>query len=128
MVKRLFLLRHAKSSWATPGQADHERPLNGKGREACALLAAHFAAASIRPARVLCSTATRTRETLQRIAAELGWKPLADYREGLYLASAANLLKAIQGAGTTESLLLIGHNPGIEDLAADLGGDGDAGA
>lgn len=125
MVKRLFLLRHAKSSWSDPDQADHERSLNSRGREACRLLAAHFAARNIRPSLVLCSAAARTRETFDRLAHALDWEPVVDYREGLYLASAANLLRAIQGSGVAESLMLVGHNPGLEDLAADLAGDGD---
>jgi phosphohistidine phosphatase len=65
-VKRLFLLRHAKSSWDDPGLDDHDRPLAPRGRRASGLIAEHLRRARIGPVLVLCSSARRTRETLER--------------------------------------------------------------
>ncbi|MBV9802302.1 MAG: histidine phosphatase family protein, partial [Solirubrobacterales bacterium] len=66
--KRLFVLRHAKSSWDNPGLDDHERPLAARGRRALDVIAAHLAATGTEPELVLCSSARRTRETLDGIA------------------------------------------------------------
>jgi phosphohistidine phosphatase len=123
MTKILYLLRHAKAGLAEPGMQDIERPLNGRGREACGLVAAYLARAGL-PDAVLCSTARRTRETLDRIAATLGWTPPATHSAHLYLAGPPTLLQAIR-KGDGNRLLLVGHNPGIEELAGDLAGSGD---
>lgn len=126
MTKVLYLLRHAKSSWADPGMQDFDRPLNGRGREACALIARHLAGIGL-PDEVLCSTARRTRETLDRIAGALDWTPAVTHADGLYLAAPAVMLQHVRKA-RGDRLMLVGHNPGIEDLAAELAGGGEAGA
>lgn len=125
MKKVLYLLRHAKSSWADAAAADHQRPLNARGREACRLLARHMDERGIRPARVLCSSSARTRETLQRISAELDWMPSVEFVDMLYLAPVRVVLREIGArGGGAPSLMVIGHNPGLEELAERLVGKG----
>jgi phosphohistidine phosphatase len=121
-LKRLFLLRHAKSSWDDEGLADHDRPLASRGRKAAKRIAKHLRSEGITPSLVLCSSARRTRETLERIG------PDGDVRieRDLYGASAPELLERLrQVPDATESVMLIGHNPGIQDLAVELAGSGD---
>ncbi len=124
MKKILYLLRHAKSSWADAASADHQRPLNARGREACRLLARHMDGRGIRPARVLCSSAARTRETLQRIGAEMDWMPSVEFIDMLYLAPIRVVLREIAArGGSAPSLMVVGHNPGLEELAERLTGE-----
>ena len=117
---RLVLLRHAKSSWGDPGLDDRERPLNARGRQAGKLLAAHLAATP-RPDLVLCSDALRTRQTLELVA--VAWTPPAPValEERLYLASAPALLKRLEAVpDEIGTVLVIGHNPGLHQLAEAL--------
>jgi phosphohistidine phosphatase len=119
---RLYLLRHAKSSWDDAGLADHDRPLAKRGRQATKAIARHVRERRIAPELVLCSTARRTRETLQRIAPALG-TPEVSYEDELYGASARELMERVREVPAgTGSAMLIGHNPGIGDLAAVLVG------
>jgi phosphohistidine phosphatase len=119
-MKRVYLLRHAKSSWADPSLADHDRPLNGRGRRAAAAMGEHLRAAGVAPELVLCSSARRTRETLERIAPALG-DARVEFEAGLYGASAHALRRRLERLpDEVESVLLIAHNPGLEDLALEL--------
>jgi phosphohistidine phosphatase len=120
MTKRLYLLRHAKSSWKHSGLADHDRPLAGRGRRAADAIAGHMREQAIAPDLVLCSTARRARETTERIQSSLGTAPVI-HEPGLYGASAASLLERLHRVpDEIASVLLIGHNPAIGDLALDL--------
>ena len=124
-MKQLFLLRHAKSSWDDPGLVDHDRPLAPRGRRAVRLIAEHVGREGVTPALVLCSSSRRTRETLEGIAPTLGEAMPVQIEGGLYAASEQRLLERLRavedGVG---SLLLIGHNPGVEQLALSLAGGG----
>jgi len=126
MMKRLYLLRHAKSSWDDPGLRDHERPLAPRGRRAAAKLGDHLRTEGVRPELVLCSSAVRARETLERISDALGEAEVHVERD-LYAADAAELLERLREvADTIGSVLMIAHNPGLQDLALELartGGD-----
>jgi phosphohistidine phosphatase len=125
-VKTLYLLRHAKSSWDDPGLDDRDRPLAPRGRRAAKRIAAHLRRSGIAPELVLCSPARRTRDTLERIATALPDPPVK-FEPGLYAASEGHLLEVVQGvAPDVESLLVIGHNPGLHDLALSLAGRGDS--
>jgi phosphohistidine phosphatase len=116
-VHELYLLRHAKSSWDEPGLADHERPLAPRGRKASKKLALYLRDQEIRPDLVLCSSARRTRETLERIRSSLG-EPVAEIEDGLYAADAASLLARLREVPeAVGSAFLIGHNPGLQELA-----------
>lgn len=125
-MKRLFLLRHAKSSWEDPELADHDRPLAPRGRRATKLIAEHLRRESIAPAVVLCSSARRTRETLERIAPRLGEEVAVEIEGELYAASEQRLLERLRALHEgVESVMLIGHNPGLERLALSLAGGGE---
>jgi len=116
-TKRLFILRHAKSSWDDPGLDDHERPLAPRGRRACEVMADHLHANSIEPELVLCSSARRTRETLEGIAT--GGEHVIESE--LYSASPGDLVDRLhQVPDDVGSVMLIGHNPSMQMLALRL--------
>lgn len=117
-MKRLYLLRHAKSSWDDPGLADHDRPLAPRGRRAADRLGRHCKREGIRPALVLCSSATRARDTLERIRPGLGPQARVEADRGLYAASATELLERLRRLpDALPSVMLVGHNPGLQELA-----------
>jgi phosphohistidine phosphatase len=120
-VARLLILRHAKSSWKDAGLADHDRPLAPRGRKAAKVMAEHLRTERPAPELVLCSSARRTRETLERIAPGLGQEVAVRIEPELYAASAQRLLERLRAVEDgVESVLLIGHNPGLEELAISL--------
>jgi phosphohistidine phosphatase len=123
--KRLALLRHAKSSWDDPDLDDHDRPLNARGRRAAAQIGRYLQQRGIAPAVVLCSSAVRTRQTL--LLLQLSGDPQVVYETELYGAGASQMLQRLRRLDdTVPSVLLIGHNPGMHDLAVALTGDRDA--
>jgi phosphohistidine phosphatase len=125
-VKTLFLLRHAKSSWKEEGLADRERPLAPRGRKATGVIASHLRDSGVVPDLVLCSSAVRTRETLEGIAPAFGAEVETEIEGGLYAASSGALLERLRTLDDgVESVLMIGHNPGIEELAILLAAGGD---
>jgi phosphohistidine phosphatase len=116
---RLYLLRHAKSSWDEPALADRDRPLAARGRDAANRIGHHLRSEQITPALVLCSSARRTRETLDRLHLDAP----VEIEDGLYGASADELLARLRRlSDDVETVLLIGHNPAIQDLASTLAG------
>lgn len=125
-MRRLCLLRHGKSRWDDASLADVDRPLSKRGRRAVERVARYLGATGVRPAIVLCSVARRTRETLDRLAPVLEGVPVAIETE-LYEADEADLLARLRRMDDRlASALLIGHNPGLERLAASLAaGHGD---
>ena len=126
IAKQLLLLRHAKSSWEDPELADHDRPLAPRGRRAAKLIAKHLRRQGIASELVLCSSAARTRETLELITPALGEDVPVRIEDELYAASEQVQLERVRAvADGIESLLLIGHNPGIQQLALLLAGGGE---
>jgi phosphohistidine phosphatase len=124
-MKRLYLLRHAKSSWDDPTLADHDRPLAPRGRRAAKVMAEHLRRKGIAPELVLCSPARRTRQTLKRLAPGLGKDADVQIEPKLYAAPARDLLEVLHEVpDEVESVMLIGHNPGIQDLALSLASAG----
>jgi len=116
--RRIYLLRHAKSSWKEHGLADHDRPLAGRGRRAAKAMRRHLKHEGIDPDLVLCSTATRARETLEGVEPAFGRGAVKVERE-LYGAGAGVLLARLQAVPKrVRSVMVIGHNPGMEDLVA----------
>jgi phosphohistidine phosphatase len=123
---RLYLLRHAKSSWANPGLEDHERPLAPRGERAASLMGVYLAQGRVQPSLLLCSSARRTLETLERVVAQLSPRPGVCIERELYLADPAALLARVQQVEERHAaLMLIGHNPGMAELARLLAGRGD---
>lgn len=126
-MKTLLLLRHAKSDWAEPGLDDIDRPLAPRGRAAAALMGRHLKAEGLVPDLVLCSSARRAQETWDLVAPELGREVPVRFRKGLYAVSSAALLGALRRVpDDCGRLLVIGHNPEMEDLAHRLAGSGKA--
>lgn len=124
-MKRLLLLRHAKSSWDDPALPDHERPLAPRGHRAAERMAEHLRASVPNADLVLCSSALRTRETLERMSSAFG-EPEVVVEDELYGASDDELLERLHAvAEPTKTVALIGHNPGVGDLASALAGSGD---
>ena len=118
-MKRLILIRHAKSSWASHSLHDHDRPLNARGRDACIRVAGWLEGQGLRPDEVLCSTALRCQETYARISAAMGLDVEAEPCRALYHASAPEML-AVLRAAQGQTVMMLGHNPGIADFAARL--------
>lgn len=125
----LLLLRHAKSSWDDPGLADYDRPLAKRGRKAAPLIGAEIARLGLRPDLILCSSAARTRETLALVLPALGAPPPEIvFDDAIYMATPTVLLgllgKLPTGAGGPNTVMVVGHNPGLEELAELLVGGG----
>ena len=114
---RLFVLRHAKSSWDDPGLDDHERPLAPRGRRAVEALASYLSARNIHPELVLCSSSRRTRETLDGIG--VGGEHVIE--RALYGAGAGEVIDRLrQVPESVSSAMLIGHNPSSQMLVLRL--------
>jgi phosphohistidine phosphatase len=124
-VRVVYLLRHAKSSWKEPIQLDSDRPLAPRGRRAARAMADHLRREGLQPSLILCSPARRTRETLELVSGALPGVA-ARVEDELYGAGEKDLLARLRKLpGTVTSVLLIGHNPGLHDLAVALAGSGD---
>jgi phosphohistidine phosphatase len=124
-LKRLYLLRHAKSSWDDPGVPDHDRSLAPRGHRATKLIAEHLRRERIAPALVLCSSAHRALQTLEGIAPAFDAGVPTQVERDLYGASEGELLERVRRIPDTEqSAMLIGHNPAIHGLALSLAGGG----
>jgi phosphohistidine phosphatase len=127
-------MRHAKSDWADSSLPDHDRPLNGRGNRDAPRMAAWLIERQSPPSVILCSTAKRTRETLA-LMVEL-WRtnvpdpidspPTITFTSELYLASPLSIWqvisRSIDAKGVPKSLLVLGHNPGMESLVSNLSG------
>ncbi len=117
-MRRLMLLRHAKSDWSLPGQSDHDRDLAPRGRKAAPLMGRYMADHGIVPDHAIVSTATRTRETWRLVADMFPQIPPVDFEDRIYEASPRAILAAIAEAPrSARSLLVVGHNPGFHDTA-----------
>ena len=121
-MRQLLLLRHAKSSWDDAKLSDHGRPLDGRGRADAGAMRQAMLGLALSPDVVLVSSARRTLQTLEALEP---WEdtPLVEPMDALYLATAPELLKVLNGvAETARSVMLIGHNPGLHELAVLLTG------
>ncbi|HLE70613.1 MAG TPA: histidine phosphatase family protein [Vicinamibacteria bacterium] len=127
-MKTLMLLRHAKSSWKDSDVVDHDRPLNKRGKKAAPQMGRLLSKEGLVPELILSSTAVRTRETAEAVAKASSYKGPIELLDTLYLAMAGKLLSEAQ-SHTPDSvgrLLLVGHNPGMEDLVEILSGKREA--
>jgi phosphohistidine phosphatase len=124
-TRRLVLVRHAH---AAAGPDDHERPLDARGRREAAWLAEVVSRLAEPPSLALCSTARRTRETLEALRAGLQPPPRVSLEHELYGASAEQLLERIRAEDDEPGVLVVGHNPAIGELASALAGRGKADA
>lgn len=119
-MKTVYILRHAKSDQGDGSISDHDRPLNARGREVAPQMGAYLKAKGYKPDLVLCSTARRTVETCDLVRPSLG-DITVTFEEGLYLAEAQAILGRLRRLDDAlGSVMTIGHNPGLEELADDL--------
>ena len=123
-MRRLLLMRHAKSSWATPGQRDFDRPLAPRGQRAAPRMARYLADHGLTPDAVVCSPARRTRATLDLMLAAMPAPASVRYAQALYEGSAATLIALVRAGGDEHATtMVIGHNPGLQEAALVLAGD-----
>jgi phosphohistidine phosphatase len=115
-LRRLSLLRHAKSSWDDPVARDFDRPLNARGVRAARRMGEWLREQGLAFDAVLTSPAVRVAETVAGVEEALGRPLHAAIDRRIYMASAATLLDLVQQAPDVAHLLLVGHNPGLEDL------------
>lgn len=126
-MKTLTLIRHAKSDWDDPDQRDFDRALNPRGKRAAETVGRFLSEQGWRFDSVVASPAERVRETLDQLSLGYGQRLTAEWERRVYLASAATLMDVVGEADdATGSLLLAGHNPGLEDLVLALASDGEA--
>lgn len=125
-MRRLILMRHAKSDWSSPGQPDRLRPLNARGRTAAPLMGAYLDSHRLTPDFAVVSPATRALQTWDLVAPALKAMPAHHIEEGIYANGVDGLVLALRAAPSeARSLLLIGHNPSLQMLATELSGSGD---
>lgn len=125
MKRKLFLLRHAKSSWDDLSIPDHDRPLNKRGRKAAAVMRHYIQSEGIRPDLVCVSSAKRTLQTLEALEP---WDrpPAVEITPALYLAAPQKILELVRDIpASSRVVLLIAHNPGLQEFAKLLAGDCD---
>ncbi len=128
-MRRLLFMRHAKSDWTEPGQADIDRGLNSRGLRDAPRMARWIESQGIVPQLILASTATRVRQTVDllyssQFIADGKWDPLLLFRADLYLAAPETILRAIcADGGDSDSILIVAHNPGLECLVSQLAGE-----
>jgi phosphohistidine phosphatase len=122
-VRTLHLLRHAKSSWDDATIRDHDRPLAPRGARAARDMADYLVSASVQPALVLCSSARRTVETLEALRPAISESAAVSIESGLYGADASEIRERLRTVDSQiREVLVIAHNPGLQDLAIDLAG------
>ncbi len=117
-MSELYLLRHSKAVPQSGGMRDADRPLEERGRAGADAMAKYLKRQKIAPELVLCSPTARTRETLDRIVAAFEPTPTVEYEADLYLAPAERLLARLRDIpDSVERAMMIGHNPGLHELA-----------
>jgi len=120
-MRRLILFRHAKSAWGDPELSDHDRPLNARGRLAATLMGAYLADEGLRPDKVLLSSSVRTTETWDRVKNAFEAEPDSDVSEELYHADPTSMLDMAKTLPRdVETVMVLGHNPGLASLARKL--------
>ena len=123
-MKTLYLLRHAKSSWDDPALDDFDRPLSKRGRTAAPLVGRYMAEHGWQPDRAMVSPAVRARDTWGLVSAELPAPVKTRFEPAIYMAEPEALLSLLRETEALGSVILVGHNPGLETLAARLAGPG----
>lgn len=121
-MKKLYLLRHAKSCWDDPGLIDFDRPLNDRGYSESEKMAEYMKEEDYIPKVIISSTAKRTRETLEPILEELDFKGDLIFTDRLYLATSNEIRDEVEKI-KADSILVVGHNPGLEYFLSDLIGE-----
>lgn len=123
-MKTVYLLRHGKSDWNAEFETDHERPINDRGKQSALAVGRFMFDHDMLPDVILCSTAERTRRTLELVVSAAGWIGIpVRFEEELYLATPATALRVLETAlSSVRSVLLVGHQPTLSGLVAYLTG------
>ena len=125
-MRRLLLLRHAKTERAAPGERDRNRKLTERGRADAPIIGAYLVRHRFVPDLALVSPATRAAETWALVAASLaGASPRVATDERIYSAAPETLIELVRETGKARSAIVVGHNPGLHDLAMQLIASGD---
>ena len=122
MVRRLIVMRHAKSSWKDPNLDDHERPLNKRGRGDAPMVADAIFDRGWIPDLILVSSSKRTLQTLEGMSHRMGKAPF-EVRSGIYHATVIDLMEELGDMLDNGTTMIIGHNPGSEILVNHLSGE-----
>ena len=122
MVRRLIVMRHAKSSWKDPNLDDHERPLNNRGRRDAPMVADAIFERGWIPELILVSSSKRTLQTLEGMSHRMGKTPF-EVRSGIYHATVIDLMEELEDMLDNGTTMIIGHNPGSEILVNHLSGE-----
>ena len=126
-MKTLLIMRHGKSSWDNATLADHDRPLNPRGKRDAPRMGNLIRDQNLVPDHILSSTAKRARKTAAKAAEACGFQHALELRESLYHASCSDWLQAASEVpGNVDRLLVVGHNPGLEELVETLTGQSEA--
>ena len=125
---RLYILRHAKTGMALPGQRDFDRRLNPRGEEDLGIIRELITERRLFPAHVYCSPAQRTRQTLSGISPAFDRDPGVSFPEVFYHGSVEDYLQVLRRHPVAEPLMIVGHNPMCEALANMLAASGDSNA
>ncbi|MCO6450267.1 MAG: histidine phosphatase family protein [Caldilineales bacterium] len=116
-MKSLFIMRHAKSSWDSPNLPDFDRPLAGRGEKDAPRMGDFLAGRDLVPDLIVSSPALRAKTTAKRAAKAMGYDDEIVYDERIYAAGVQDLMAVVAGLpNEVESVMLVGHNPGFEEL------------
>lgn len=123
-MKTLLILRHAKSDWDDPALADHDRPLNARGKRDAPRMGEVLRREGLAPEAILCSSAKRARKTAELVSEAAGLEGEPQLLDELYAAAPSAYLKACAGLGEDiDTAMVVGHNPGLEELLEMLTGE-----
>ncbi len=126
-MKTLLLMRHAKSSWKDMELPDIERPLKKSGKKAAEKVGNHLEKKGLVPEIILCSTAVRARETAEELTDEIDFEGDVLFLDELYMAEPDKIIKSIvEHGGDHASVMVIGHNPGLESTLQNMVHDVDS--
>ncbi len=122
---RLLILRHMKTGWALPGQRDIDRRLDDTGRQDLSIVRNWISEHNLQPGQIFCSTATRTRQTLDGILPAFTEVPELEFLESMYTGFTDEYLDCLKAHGRAKTIMMVGHNPTCASLANALAGRGD---
>jgi phosphohistidine phosphatase len=127
-MSRLLLLRHARAAWAEPGMRDFDRPLDSSGHADADAVGAIMVSSGYIPDRVICSSARRARETWDAVGKRMARPLEVIFTDQLYITDATGYVNFIRDNSAAQSLLIVGHNPMIEDVCFGLAASGEQAA
>ncbi len=123
-MKTLLILRHAKSSWKEEHLSDHDRPLNKRGRHDAPRIGKLIRKKGLQPQLIICSGAKRARETAGLVTEACGYKGELRFSEELYAAAPEAYISVLKALDDSyEQVMVVGHNPGLEELLGELTGE-----